>query len=145
MRPPMLEHAALTRLREDPRRAVFADGVICLVCGRMVRHLTNTHLAHHGLTSDAYKESFGYNSRRPLMAASVRRLHAGNAVRRGLADMIRRRPIVTDPTLRARGRVTRSLEEALTRRESTRDRRLPPRDATGRFVTATALLASGVS
>jgi len=145
VRSPTLDFAALTVLREDPRQAVLAEGVICLVCGRMFRHLTNTHLAHHRLTSEAYKESFGYNSRRPLMAASVRRLHAGNAVRRGLAAMIRRRPIVTDPALRARGRMTRTLEEALTRRENLRGRALPPRDATGRFVSAIALLASGVS
>jgi hypothetical protein len=37
------------------------------------------------------------------MAHAVRRLHAGNAIRRGLAQMIRQRPIVTDPSLRARG------------------------------------------
>jgi predicted transcriptional regulator len=78
------------------------DGVICLVCGRTFRHLTNTHLAHHGLTSDAYKVMFGYNGRRSLMARAVRRLHARNAVRRGLADMIGRRSIVADPALRAR-------------------------------------------
>src|SRR5262249_57272446 len=80
------------------------DGVICLVCGRTFRHLTNTHVAHHGLTSDVYKVMFGYNGRRSLMARAVRRLHARNAVRRGLADMIGRRPIVADPALRARAR-----------------------------------------
>jgi len=141
----MLQDTALTRLREDPRLAVFTEGVVCLVCGQTFRHLTNTHLAHHGLTSDAYKESFGYNSRRPLMAASVRRLHASNAVRRGLAEMIRRRPIVADPSLRARGRVARTLEETLTRRETRRHLVLPPRDATGRFVSTSVSLAGGVS
>src|SRR5262249_43683274 len=140
-------HSALARLREDPRLAVFTEGVVCLVCGQTSRHLTNTHLAHHGLTSDAYKESFGYNSRRPLMAASVRRLHASNATRRGLAEMIRRRPIVADPALRARGRAgTRTLEEELTRRENrARYHPLLRRDAVGRFISADVLLASGVS
>jgi hypothetical protein len=51
----------------------------------------------------SYKRRFGYNGRRSLMAHAVRRLHAGNAIWRGLAQMIRRRPIVADPSLRARG------------------------------------------
>src|SRR5262245_48898260 len=141
MRAPIVEHIALTILREDPRRAILEDGVICLMCGRTLRHLTNTHLAHHGLTSGEYKDSFGYNSRRPLMAMAVRRLHSGNALRRGLADMIRQRPIVANPALRARGRVrARTLEEELTRRENRHsDCQLPPRDATGRFLCADAL------
>ena len=91
--------AALETLRRDRRRAISEEGIVCLVCGRLFRHLTNTHLAHHGLTSEAYKQSFGYNGRRSLMAHAVRRLHAGNAIRRGLAQMIRRRPIVAEPAL----------------------------------------------
>jgi hypothetical protein len=94
--------AALEALWRDPRRAITEDGIVCLVCGRTFRHLTNTHLAHHGFTSETYKKTVGYNGRRSLMAHAVRRRHAANAVRRGLAQLIRRRPIVADPALRAR-------------------------------------------
>ncbi len=135
---PMLE--ALWR---DPRRAILEDGIVCLVCGRIFRHLTNTHLAHHDLTAESYKRRFGYNGGRPLMGRAVRRLHADNAIRRGLAQMIRRRPIVADPTLRRRGGTrTRAREEWLSRRESgRRSGALPSRDAGGRFMTPAASTA----
>src|SRR5215813_5260223 len=113
--------AMLEALWRDPRRAILDDGIVYLVCGRIFRHLTNTHLAHHDLTSESYKRRFGYNGGRSLMGHAVRRLHADNAVRRGLAQMIRRRPIVADPALRARGGTrNRAREEWLSRRESGR-------------------------
>lgn len=76
----------------DPRRAISESGVMCLLCGRSFRHLTNTHLRGHGLTSDEYKQHFGYNQRRALMILPVRRAHADSARRSGLAQRIRRRP-----------------------------------------------------
>ena len=130
--------AMLEALWRDPRRAILDEGIVCLVCGRTFRHLTNTHLAHHGLTSESYKQSFGYNGGRSLMGHAVRQMHADNAIRRGLAQMIRQRPIVADPSLRARdGTRLRAREEWLSRRESGRRQgTLPSRDAGGRFVTA---------
>jgi len=121
----------------DPRRAITETGVVCLVCGRAFRHLTNTHLGRHGLTSDLYKQRFGYNARRALMIAPVRRAHSVNASRSGLAERIQRRPIVEDVELRRRGgRHLHTLEERLTRREW---RRRPPvpmrRDRYGRFTS----------
>ncbi len=112
------------------------------MCGRAFRHLTNTHLAHHGLTAETYKQSFGYNGGRSLMGHAVRRLHADNAIRRGLAQMIRRRPIVAEPALRARGGTrARAREEWLSRRESGAwNRTLPSRDGSGRFVTTPAVI-----
>ena len=86
--------APLEYLQQDPRRAITDDGVVCLECGRSFRHLTNTHLRTHGLTSGEYKLRFGYNTRRALMIAPVRRAHADNASRSGLAARIRRRPIL---------------------------------------------------
>ena len=121
----------------DPRQAITPDGVVCLLCGRRFRHLTNTHLRGHGLTSDEYKERFGYNRRRPLMADFVRRMHASNAVRSGLALRIRRRPIVEDRELRRLGgRREHRLEETLTRLE--RAQHSPVffvRDARGQFAS----------
>jgi hypothetical protein len=128
--------AALEALRQDPRRAIAEDHVVYLVCGAVFRHLTNTHLVHHSMTSADYKQSFGYNGRRSLMAHAVRRMHTDNAVHRGLAQMIRRRPIVDDPTLRARGGARqRAYDEGLRRRENgRRTGPLPSRDASGRFI-----------
>ena len=134
---PLITGSALEALRRDPRRAISEDHVVCLVCGAGFRHLTNTHLVHHAMTSADYKQSFGYNGRRSLMAHAVRRMHADNAVHRGLAQLIRRRPIIDDPTLRARGgrgsaptrRVCGGVRTAGVRGS------LPSRDAGGRVVT----------
>ena len=141
------EHEAidLSEYLRDPRCAITEDGVVCLECGRRFRHLTNTHLRSHGLTSDDYKQRFGYNMRRALMISSVRRTHARNANQIGLADRIRRRPIVEDIELRRQGgRHRHALEELLTRRERPR---IGPtslvRDRHGRFITPSAARSNG--
>ena len=131
-----LSEAALIEYLRDPRRAISETGVVCLVCGRSFRHLTNTHLRAHGLTSSEYKERFGYNARRALMAVPLRGAHSRNASRSGLALRIRRRPILEDIELRRTGgRHRHTLEESLTRRE--RGSRPPSlsvfRDSRGRF------------
>ena len=122
----------------DPRRAITEEGVVCLMCARCFRHLTNTHLRLHGLTSDEYKQRFGYNSRRALMVAAVRRTHAVNANRLGLADRIRSHPIFENIELRRQGgRHPHALEELLTRRErQPRAYASQPRDGRGRFTAA---------
>ena len=137
-----VSQAALVEYLADPRRAITETGVVCLVCGRSFRHLTNTHLRAHGLTSLEYKQRFGYNVRRALMVAPVRRTHSVNASRSGLALRIRRRPILESVELRRQGgRHPHALEEALTRRER---RRRPSafallRDSRGRFASAASL------
>ena len=106
-------------LKGDPRRAVGEDAIVCLVCGHALRQLTNTHLRLHGLTARDYRERFGYNRCRPLMAHALRRAYAERAVRNGLAERIRVRPIVSRPELRRRGGArTITLEERLTRRDA---------------------------
>jgi len=105
-------------LREDPRRAIDEEGIFCLICGGRFRQLTNTHLASHGITSGDYKERFGYNPGRALMAFALRRAYAERAIRVGLAAHIRLRPVVNEPELRRRGGVRPiALEERLTRRD----------------------------
>lgn len=125
----------LEDLRRDPRRAITDDGVVCLVCGACFRHLTNTHLGRHGLTSEQYKRRFGYNVRRALMIATVRRTHSDNATRMGLAGRIQRHPIVENVELRRLGgRHPQALEDRLTRRErSLRSSASLARDGRGRF------------
>jgi len=125
----------LSDLRRDPRSAITEDGIVCLECGRALRHLTNTHLQGHGLTSDDYKRRYGYNARRALMIATVRHAHANNARQAGLSARIRRPPLVERPELRRDGgRHPHRLEELLTRRERPRRRpTAPARDERGRF------------
>lgn len=111
----------LAALRADPRQAIQEDSIRCLVCGRVFRQLTNTHLGAHGTTAVEYKRRFGYNRGRSLMCLALQRLYAERAVKAGLAGWIRRRPILAWPELRRRGGSrTIALEERLTRREARR-------------------------
>ena len=113
--------ALLDTLRRDPRQAVEEEHIVCLICAARFRQLTNTHLRAHELTAADYKARFGYNRRRPLMCRALARLYAERAVRNGLADQIRIRPIVAEPALRRRGGMRPvTLEELLTRRDARR-------------------------
>jgi hypothetical protein len=121
----------------DPRQAVDEESICCLFCGGILRQLTNTHLRAHGVSADEYKRRFGYNRRRPLMCRALWRLYAARAVRVGLADRIRSRPILTQPELRRRGGTrTITLEERLTRQEAQRRLRGPLAVAGGPSVGA---------
>src|SRR5262245_42683537 len=88
----VVSDAERDQCRTDPRQAVREHEIICLVCARGFRHLTNTHLESHGMTSVTYKIAYGYNLRRPLMCHTLRRLYAERAVQVRLAERIRRRP-----------------------------------------------------
>ena len=57
----------LADLRRDPRQAVREEEIVCLVCGRPSRQITNTHLLSHSLTSSDYKREHGYNPGRAMM------------------------------------------------------------------------------
>lgn len=106
-------------LDHDPRRAIRDEAIVCLICGRSLRQLTNTHLRLHGTGPEAYRREFGYNARRSLMCHRLRRLYSERAVRCNLAGRIRQRPIVLHPELRRRGgRRALAWEEVLTRFES---------------------------
>jgi len=112
---------ARAALRADPRQAILEEVILCLICGRALRQLTNTHLRAHGVGASEYKDRFGYNRGRPLMCRALQRLYAERAVKSKLADLIRSRPILVKPELRRRGGARRiALEELLTRREARR-------------------------
>ena len=112
---------ARAALRADPRQAILEDVILCLICGRALRQLTNTHLRAHGVGASEYKDRFGYNRGRPLMCRALQRLYAERAVKSKLADLIRSRPILVKPELRRQGGARRiALEELLTRREARR-------------------------
>jgi len=108
----------------DPRRAVHEHDIMCLVCGKCFRQLTNTHLRSHELTTVSYKIRFGYNRRRPLMSEALLQLYAARAIRTNLASRIRCRPIVSNPELRRQGgHRPIALEEVLARRDAQLRRR----------------------
>ena len=108
-------------LSADPRQAIQEDTIRCLICGRALRQLTNTHLRAHRISAAEYKRRFGYNRGRPLMCRALQRLYAERAVRSGLAAWIRCRPILVEPDLRRRGGARPiALEELLTRRDARR-------------------------
>jgi len=141
-----LDSATVSMYLRDPRLAITEAGVVCLVCGRSLRHLTNTHLRRHALTSEEYKRQFGYNLRRALMITRVRDVHADNAVKSGLAERIRHRPILEGVGLRRMGgRHPHALEESLTRRDRFAQR--SPfawcRDDRGRFSGTSAPVTLG--
>jgi hypothetical protein len=108
----------------DPRRAVHEHDIMCLVCGKCFRQLTNTHLRSHGLTTASYKIRFGYNRRRPLMSRALRQMYTARAIQTSLASRIRCRPILSNPELRKRGgHRPIALEEVLARRDAQLRRR----------------------
>ena len=122
-----LDQMKLGVLLADPRRAVTEDAIVCLLCGGAFRQLTNTHLRAHGMTADQYKRRFGYNRRRALMCAALRRVYTERALRTELAAHIGWRPIVNEPALRRLGGMRpTTLEERLTRAERRSERRGGP-------------------
>jgi predicted transcriptional regulator len=124
------DHLSPAAWAVDPRLAVRESEIICLVCNRSFRQITNTHLRSHQLTAAQYKARFGYNRRRPLMCRALLRVYAERAVRSNLASRIGRRPIVADPELRRLGgRRSMSLEERFARLEAGRRRRAMAEEA----------------
>jgi predicted transcriptional regulator len=108
----------------DPRRAVHEQDIMCLVCGKCFRQLTNTHLRSHDLTTASYKIRFGYNRRRPLMSQVLLRMYTARAIQTSLASRIRCRPILSNPELRKLGgHRPIALEEVLARRDAQLRRR----------------------
>ena len=57
----------------DPKRAIKERSVTCCECGKLFKILTKRHLATHGLTSEQYKEKFGYKKGTALVAKSLAR------------------------------------------------------------------------
>jgi len=114
----MIDVLAQARLRLDPRKAILEDAVICLVCWNSFRQITNSHLAAHQTTTRRYKAQWGYNRRQPLMAKSLAGHYLTRAISRGLAGLIRQRPIIADPKLRVMGGIrTLRLQERLNRKD----------------------------
>lgn len=57
----------------DPKKAIREKSVLCCVCGKSFKILTKKHLASHDLTTDEYREKFGYKKKMPLVCKSLQR------------------------------------------------------------------------
>ena len=55
----------------DPKKAIKESSVTCLECGKSFKVITAKHLAHHGLTPEAYKGKYGYKKTQALAAKSL--------------------------------------------------------------------------
>jgi transposase len=129
--------------------AIREDGVVCLECGVLLLALAR-HITRHGMTLDDYKEKWGYNKGRGLVAPSVSSVLRGHALARNLGGHYS--PELTRKALesnRGRPRPVR-LEARLIRRAVTQNRsaagwRLPPRPKKVDDDTMRALVAEGLS
>ena len=57
----------------NPKSAIKEKSVTCCECGKSFKVLTKRHFATHGLTSEQYKEKFGYKKGTALVAKSLAR------------------------------------------------------------------------
>lgn len=57
--------------RMNPQDSIQRNRVICLICGKEFKLLSNRHLALHGMTSREYKLKYGLPLRQALSAKSL--------------------------------------------------------------------------
>lgn len=57
----------------DPAKAIREKSILCCECGKSFKILTRKHLASHNLTTDEYREKFGYKKKLPLVCKSLQR------------------------------------------------------------------------
>ncbi len=55
----------------DPKKAIKEKSVTCLECGKSFKVLTKKHLASHGMTTEEYREKWGYKKGTPLIAKAL--------------------------------------------------------------------------
>ena len=55
----------------DPKKAIKEASVKCLECGKTFKVITKKHLASHGLTSEEYRDKYGYKKGTALAAKSL--------------------------------------------------------------------------
>tara|TARA_B100000683_G_scaffold171669_1_gene165437 strand:+ start:4026 stop:4418 length:393 start_codon:yes stop_codon:yes gene_type:complete len=57
----------------DPAKAIREKSILCCVCGKSFKILTRKHLSSHDMTTDEYREKFGYKKKLPLVCKSLQR------------------------------------------------------------------------
>ena len=70
--------------RLKPQDSIQRNRVICLVCGKEFKLLSNRHLALHGMTSRDYKIKYGLPLRQALSAKSLTQARRRIAKEKGL-------------------------------------------------------------
>jgi predicted transcriptional regulator len=70
--------------RINPQDSIQRNRVICLVCGKEFKLLSNRHLALHGMTSRDYKLKYGLPLRQALSAKSLTMARRKIAKEKGL-------------------------------------------------------------
>jgi predicted transcriptional regulator len=68
----------------NPQDSIQRNRVICLVCGKEFKLLSNRHLALHGMTSRDYKLKYGLPLRQALSAKSLTQARRKIAKEKGL-------------------------------------------------------------
>jgi predicted transcriptional regulator len=70
--------------RMNPQDSIQRNRVICLICGKEFKLLSNRHLALHGMTSRDYKLKYGLPLRQALSAKSLTMARRKIAKEKGL-------------------------------------------------------------
>lgn len=79
---------AATEPKINPRESIQDDKIVCIECGAGYKTLTHTHLGHHGLTSDEYKQKWGIPTKQPLSAKSVSQRRKDQAKDRNVGETL---------------------------------------------------------
>ncbi len=82
---PQAEDAQQTK-QPSPRDSIHEDYVVCLECGRKMRHITKSHLKTHGLTTKEYKKKHGFRMRDSLACLHNQRERSEQTKRRGMSE-----------------------------------------------------------
>ena len=85
------EEQSVTTLIMEPPESIKDDVIICLECGKEMKQLTHTHLRNeHGLSSEEYKERYGFPKNQPLSARSVSEARKDRARETGTGERLKR-------------------------------------------------------
>ncbi|EFI36313.1 transcriptional regulator, MucR family [Desulfonatronospira thiodismutans ASO3-1] len=57
----------------DPKKAIREKSILCLECGKSFKVLTKKHFAKHDMTTEEYKEKWGYKKNQSLVCKSLAR------------------------------------------------------------------------
>lgn len=66
----------------DPLQAIKEKSIACLECGKKFKVITKRHLAQHDLTTEEYKEKYGYPKKTTLVCKAL-----GRSRRNTMRDM----------------------------------------------------------
>ena len=55
----------------DPKKAIKEKSVTCLECGKSFKVITKKHLTTHDLTTEEYREKYGYKKGTALIAKAL--------------------------------------------------------------------------